>query len=112
MRFHPELDTHLFDVIVQKGVDPTVDSYSGFKDNGGLNETLLNEILKDEEIEEVYVVGLATDYCVGFTAHDAMAEGFKTFVVSDATKGVAPDTTKTMLDSFGDNTILSTEILG
>jgi nicotinamidase/pyrazinamidase len=88
VQFHDDLDMHMFDVIVQKGVDAKVDSYSAFKDNGGLNDSGLATLLRDENIEEVYVTGLATDYCVKFTALDAIAEGFKTFMVTDAMKGV------------------------
>jgi len=88
VQFHDDLDMHLFDIIVQKGVDAKVDSYSAFKDNGGLNDSGLATLLRDENIEEVYVVGLATDYCVKFTALDAMEEGFKVFMVTDAMKGV------------------------
>ena len=61
--FHPDLNTARFDRIIQKGSDPTVDSYSGFADNGGRIETELDDHLKAQGIETLYVCGLATDYC-------------------------------------------------
>lgn len=72
----------------QKGTDPEVDSYSGFFDNGHRHATGLGEYLKEQGVTDVYVVGLATDYCVKFTALDAQDLGFKTFVIEDACRGV------------------------
>ena len=76
------------DKIVQKGTDPKIDSYSGFFDNGKLKQTELNTYLKDQGVTEVYVMGLATDYCVKFTALDAIELGYKTFLIEDACRGV------------------------
>jgi nicotinamidase/pyrazinamidase len=72
----------------QKGTDPEVDSYSGFFDNGHRHSTGLSDYLKEQGVIDVYVVGLATDYCVKFTALDAQDLGFKTFVIEDACRGV------------------------
>lgn len=74
--------------VFQKGMDKGVDSYSGFFDNGHKNATGLGDYLKQQKVTEVYVAGLATDYCVKFTALDAVALGFKTFLIQDACKGV------------------------
>jgi nicotinamidase/pyrazinamidase len=74
--------------IFQKGTDPEVDSYSGFFDNGHRHSTGLGDYLREQGVTDVYVVGLATDYCVKFTALDAQDLGFKTFVVEDACRGV------------------------
>ena len=74
--------------IFQKGTDPTIDSYSGFFDNAHRKDTGLGKYLKDQGVTEVYLVGLATDYCVKFTALDAVELGFKTVVVKDACRGV------------------------
>jgi len=62
--------------IFQKGTDPRVDSYSGFHDNGRRKSTGLGEWLRGEGVTTTYVLGLATDYCVKFTALDAARDGF------------------------------------
>jgi nicotinamidase/pyrazinamidase len=86
--FVDELNADLIDTIFQKGTDVEIDSYSGFFDNGKLKSTGLGAFLKEKEVEEVYVLGLATDYCVKFTALDANDLGFKTYLVEDACRGV------------------------
>ncbi|MBX7228790.1 MAG: bifunctional nicotinamidase/pyrazinamidase [Burkholderiaceae bacterium] len=74
--------------VFRKGTDPKVDSYSGFFDNGRRNSTGMGEWLKTQGIKAVSIVGLATDYCVKFTALDAVQLGFQTTVVSDACRAV------------------------
>ncbi len=74
--------------IFPKGTDVEIDSYSGLFDNGHRKSTGLGEWLRAEGITEIYLCGLATDYCVKFTALDAAAMGFKTYVVEDACRGV------------------------
>lgn len=74
--------------VFQKGTDPTVDSYSGFWDNGKRKATGLASWLRDQGVRSVYVLGLATDYCVKFTALDACAEGFATYLIEDGCRGV------------------------
>ncbi len=86
--FSEELDLSYVKRIFPKGTDPAIDSYSGFFDNGHRKATGLEDYLRDQQVEEVYIVGLATDYCVKFTALDAKASGFRTFVIEDATRGV------------------------
>jgi nicotinamidase/pyrazinamidase len=71
-----------------KGTDIEIDSYSGFFDNGHLRSTGLVDFLRDSLVDEVFIVGLATDYCVKFTALDSIREGFKTIVIADATRAV------------------------
>ncbi len=82
------LNTDGIDRIFQKGKDPQVDSYSGFYDNGHIRSTGLGDFLRMEGVEEVHLVGVATDYCVKFTALDAIAEGFETRLIIDACRGV------------------------
>lgn len=82
------LDQSSIAAVFPKGTDPDIDSYSGFFDNGKRKATGLGEFLQARGVTEVYVVGLATDYCVRFTAEDAVGLGFQTFVITDATKGV------------------------
>jgi len=72
----------------QKGTDPRIDSYSGFFDNGHRRSTGLGEFLKECKIQDVYVMGLATDYCVRATALDALQLGFSTYLIEDACRGV------------------------
>ena len=82
------LDQKKIDRIFQKGTDPEIDSYSGFFDNGHKKKTGLDEYLRKKGVDEVFVVGLATDYCVKFTALDAVDLGFKTHLIQDACRGV------------------------
>lgn len=74
--------------IVQKGTDRNIDSYSGFFDNGHRRSTGLSEFLRDQNIQQVAIMGLATDYCVRFTALDAVAQGFRTLLIEDGCRGV------------------------
>jgi nicotinamidase/pyrazinamidase len=74
--------------VFKKGTNPEIDSYSGFYDNDHKSSTGLAEYLKAKKISKVYITGLATDYCVKFTALDSTKEGFKTFVIKDAVRGV------------------------
>lgn len=86
--FSTALHSKLFDAVFQKGTDVAIDSYSGFFDNGHLKNTGMGDFLKSQGVTEVYILGLATDYCVKFTALDAVQLGFDTTVISDATKAV------------------------
>jgi nicotinamidase/pyrazinamidase len=86
--FHPDLDRSRVARVFQKGVDPEIDSYSGFFDNGHRRGTGLAEYLKSQGVTHVFVCGLATDYCVKFTALDARQLGFDTTVVVAACRGV------------------------
>jgi nicotinamidase/pyrazinamidase len=74
--------------VFPKGTDAGIDSYSGLNDNGHRKSTGLGEWLKAKGVTEVFVCGLATDYCVKFTALDAALLGFKTFFIEDASRGV------------------------
>lgn len=86
--FSEHLEINPIKKVFVKGTDLDIDSYSGFFDNGHMKSTGLSKYLKKNKIDEVFIAGLATDYCVKYTALDAMAEGFKTFVVADATMAV------------------------
>lgn len=82
------------DVVIQKGRVQSVDSYSAFGDGHGkiYERTALQDKLTALGITDVVVCGLALDYCVSYTARDAAAAGFKTYVIEDATRGIAPET--------------------
>jgi nicotinamidase-related amidase len=89
----PELDTDRVDHIVEKGQDKRVEMYSALADpfkSPCVAKSGLADILRKAGVTDVYVVGLAADYCVRYTAIDAQKEGFKTWVVGDATKAVDP----------------------
>jgi nicotinamidase/pyrazinamidase len=86
--FHPGLDQTRFARVFQKGTQPGIDSYSGFFDNGHRKATGLGDYLKGQSVTDVYVCGLATDYCVKFTAIDAVELGFAASVIDDACRGV------------------------
>ena len=86
--FAPRLEIHRLHEVFRKGTDPAVDSYSGFFDNARRNDIGLDAYLKLQGVEEVFVMGLATDYCVKFTALDALDLGFSTTVIEDGCRGV------------------------
>jgi nicotinamidase/pyrazinamidase len=86
--FHPGLEMSRVLRVVRKGTDPRIDSYSGFFDNARRRDTGLASILREAGVKEVFVCGLATDYCVKYTALDAKELGFETFVIYDACRGV------------------------
>jgi nicotinamidase/pyrazinamidase len=86
--FVPGFDTLRIRQVFRKGTDPRIDSYSGFFDNGHRKATGLGDYLKARKVEEVFIAGLATDYCVKFTALDAVGLGFKTHLIEDACRGV------------------------
>lgn len=86
--FVEELNMEKVEKIFPKGTDKGIDSYSGFFDNGHKKATGLGDYLKEKGVKEVFVVGLATDYCVKFTALDALELGFETYLIKDASRGV------------------------
>lgn len=86
--FHPALETQRLDFMVQKGTNLDIDSYSAFYDNGHLSATMLNDWLKAAKITHLYVMGLATDYCVKFTVLDALTQGYEVTLITDGCRGV------------------------
>jgi nicotinamidase/pyrazinamidase len=85
---HATLDRARITEVFRKGTDPNVDSYSAFFDNGKRKATGLGDWLRSRWIQQVYVMGLATDYCVKATALDARALGFDVWVVQDGCRAV------------------------
>lgn len=73
---------------VEKGTDVEVDSYSGFFDNGKIHSTKLHDILKKNNVTDVYFCGLATDFCVKYTVLDALSLNYNSYLIADATKAV------------------------
>ena len=87
--FHPLLNTQKIKKIFHKGMNKTVDSYSAFFDNAHHHSTGLHDYLHAEHVSDIYLMGLATDYCVKYSALDAIHLGFNVFVIQDACRGVA-----------------------
>jgi nicotinamidase/pyrazinamidase len=84
----PGLNVELISHISRKGLNPMVDSYSGFFDNGHRQATGLESWLMQRGIDELVIMGLATDYCVKFTVLDALELGFGVTVVRDGCRGI------------------------
>lgn len=82
------LRVDLIDTVIRKGTDRELDSYSGFFDNAHRRATGLESYLREHQVDALTVAGLATDYCVKFTALDAIQLGFPTTVVTNACRGV------------------------
>jgi len=99
--FVQSLNTAGIHKVFVKGTDPEIDSYSGFFDNGHRKSTGLGDYLKEMGVTEVWVMGIATDYCVKFTVLDALELGFKVNLIEDACRGVnlqAGDVTQAVSD--------------
>jgi nicotinamidase/pyrazinamidase len=86
--FHKDLDLIPVGLVVRKGRLPDLDSYSAFFENDRRTATGLNGYLRELGIKTVFLCGLATDYCVLFTALDAARLGFRTYVIRDGVRGV------------------------
>ena len=85
---HKDLKLPSAQLIVRKGYHPNVDSYSAFMEADGKTPTGLGGYLKQRGIKTVFVTGLATDFCVAWTAIDARKMGFEAFVIEDATRAI------------------------
>lgn len=83
-----KLRQEAIEAIFRKGTDPAIDSYSAFYDNGHRKSTGLSSYLKEKGIDQLYVAGLAGDYCVYYSVKDALAEGFDVFLVENATRAI------------------------
>lgn len=86
--FNENLNLHRVEAIFRKGMDPDIDSYSGFYDNGYRKSTGLAGYLRERKVRKVYVTGLASDYCVFYTAKDAIKENFETYIIEDASRPI------------------------
>jgi nicotinamidase/pyrazinamidase len=86
--FHKDLDLTCVDLIIRKGSSPTIDSYSTFVENDKATKTGLQYYLQGLDIRNLFICGLATDYCVYYSALDAVALGFHVTVIIDACRGV------------------------
>ncbi len=89
--FHGRLDTDAADMIVRKGYNPAIDSYSGFFENDHITPTGLHGYLQTRAIERLTMVGIATDFCVNYTAVDAARLGYQVEVREDLCRGIDLD---------------------
>ena len=89
--FSVALDIPHVQTIIRKGYRETIDSYSGFKENDHHTLTGLAGYLDERGFKRLYICGLATDYCVAWTAQDGIAAGFETVVIEDATRAIDND---------------------
>jgi nicotinamidase/pyrazinamidase len=92
---HPDLAAIDFRLVLQKGLGPVCDSYSAFKDNIGWPTGLADE-MRQNGVKRLFLVGLAFDYCVGFSALDAVGAGFQVSVIMAGTRSVASDSAAAM----------------
>lgn len=100
--FHPDVSPTVEKAmaVISKGYNPAVDSYSGFFENDHRTPTGLAGLLRELGVTRVFLCGLAFDYCVRFTAQDAVREGFEAMVIADASRAIAPQTEAAAQDSF------------
>ena len=86
--FSVALDIPHVQTIIRKGYRDTIDSYSGFRENDHSTQTGLAGYLRERGFKRLFICGLATDFCVAWTAEDGLAAGFETVVIEDATRAI------------------------
>jgi nicotinamidase/pyrazinamidase len=90
-QIHASLNVNRVEGIFRKGMDPEIDSYSAFYDNGYKKSTGLAGYLRERKVKKVYVCGLAADYCVYYTAKDSLKVNFETYIIEDAARAIDPN---------------------
>ena len=96
--FHSALNTGAAHLIIRKGFRSHIDSYSAFFENDKTTTTGLSGYLQNRGVERVFLTGLATEFCVGFSALDAVAAGFDAVVLEDATRALGGEHLEMMLE--------------
>jgi nicotinamidase/pyrazinamidase len=112
---HRDLESDRIAAIFRKGMDPEVDSYSGFYDNNHKLSTGLTGYLKEKGVSEVHFCGLAADICVYYTILDSISEGFKSTLIEDASRPLYIekfDDIKCEVAKLGVHIITSNELAG
>ena len=113
--FHHKLNTTPAEVIIRKGYRREIDSYSAFFENDQETVTGLSGYLKNRNISELFVAGLATDFCVKWSVLDGIKEGFKIYLISDAVRGIdidgSVDAAWDEMKTAGVNVINSSDLL-
>lgn len=109
--FHPEIEGAIVrsHCIIRKGFHKDIDSYSAFVENDKITQTGLTGYLRERGITKVYLVGLAYDYCVGYSALDAVAAGFEAVVIKNLTRSIAPESEAAMDKLFEENGVKTEE---
>ena len=111
-----DLDIPHGQLVIRKGYNRLIDSYSGFREADRATPTGLAGYLKERDVGRLYVVGLATDFCVGWTAIDGAAAGYAVTVIEDATRAIdnAGSLAKAWADmaEAGVGRVMSKDILG
>jgi nicotinamidase/pyrazinamidase len=97
--FHPDVAgaSQLASVIIRKGMNPKIDSYSAFVENDKTTKTGLAGYLRELGIKRIFLAGLAYDFCVGFSALDAVAAGFEAVVIKDMTRSIGAPVPEVLL---------------
>lgn len=113
--FVSNLNSGSIDAVFPKGQSKELDSYSAFFDNAHLQSTGLADFLKERGVTDVYLTGVATDYCVLYSALDALELGFNVYLIAEASSGVdlqegASQRAGELIESKGGHVILSSEI--
>jgi nicotinamidase/pyrazinamidase len=112
--FHTALHIANAALVLRKGMDPAIDSYSAFYENDHTTPTGLVGYLRERGITRVFLAGLAFDFCVRYSAEDARREGFAVFVVDDACRGIDVEgsvaATRTSLAALGIACIAAREL--
>lgn len=108
-QFPDQLDTRKMEAIFRKGMEKDIDTYSAFFDNGHKKDTGLAGYLHARNIDHVYIVGLAGDFCVNFSIRDALNEGFKVTLIKDCTRPINKNEFEKVLQELSE---LGTEIIG
>ena len=85
---HPAIDQTRIEAIIRKGFRPTLDSYSAFFENDRTTPTGLEGWLRQRKFSRVFLCGLATDFCIAWSAEDAVRQGFSVTVIEDACRGI------------------------
>ncbi|MBS7333283.1 MAG: bifunctional nicotinamidase/pyrazinamidase [Weeksellaceae bacterium] len=97
---HKDLNTNKIEAIFRKGTNPEIDSYSGFFDNGHKKATGLHGYLQERKVTSVFVCGLAADFCVYYTAMDALTLGYESTILDESTKAIDPIHFMDLKDNF------------
>lgn len=102
-QFSRDVDIPHCEMIIRKGYNEVVDSYSGFQEADRRSKTGLEGYLRERNFKRLFIAGLATDFCVNWTALDARTAGFETFVVEDLTRAI--DTNGSLATAWSDMTM-------
>lgn len=89
--FHPQLKQSPIAAVFRKGMNPQIDSYSAFYDNGRCFNTGLAAYLDFHRIKHIHIAGLAADYCVYYSIKDALASGFRVALIENATRAISDE---------------------